>query len=169
MFELPSWLPLQDALPALVGSVCALGLLVIFTLIRMFRPRPKPQKQDPLEIVPSADKNHEFDPFVSGSASEKREVFRRKGNPVKVLVRGEGFWDDPIGALVVDRSSGGMALLVPIEVTSGALVQVRPERAPETTQWAEVEIRSARPEQGEWLLGCKFVESIPWSLMLQFG
>lgn len=111
----------------------------------------------------------DFDPFVLGSASEKREIYRRKGNPVKVLIRRHGFRDEPIVGTVFDRSQGGVALCAPKEFPNGALIQVRPEPTSETSQWVQLEVRSARREQGEWLIGCRFTESLPWSVMLQFG
>lgn len=143
-------------------------LLATFIAIRAQRSKSRRQirpMEPPSEIV----REPEYDPFALGSATDKRGVFRRKGNPVKVAIRGPGFENDPMSGVVVDRSHGGVALFVSTEFPNGTLLWVRPEPANETSQWVELEVRSSRPEAGEWLLGCKFVEIPPWSLLLQFG
>lgn len=164
--DISSWLSDEFALPALVGSGCAILLLVFFLALRILRPKPKP-KPLPVDSGPASPAN--FDPFVSGSATEKRAVIRRKGNPVKVVIRLSDSPDEEVHGTVIDRSTGGLALCVPVEFLAETRIQVRPDLETLIVQWVELEVRSARQENREWLLGCKFVESPPWSLLVQFG
>src|SRR5271166_209458 len=66
-------------LPIAVGVFAALGLigcLHLFTRLRKgSTPAPPAKLEGPLS-----------DPFVGGSNSEQRQSFRRKGNPIEVLV-----------------------------------------------------------------------------------
>jgi hypothetical protein len=156
----PAWLSTQVWLPAVVGG--GVGLLVVATLHALGRPAaaaaPAPEK-------PKQD----FDPFVHGSASEQRSSHRRRGSPVEVLIRpaaGEGAqWR----GYVLDRSTGGMCLRVEKALDAGVQLHVRPANAPPITPWIEIEVKSARQTTDGWELGCQFVRTPPWALLLMFG
>jgi PilZ domain len=167
--DVPPWISSNLAMPALVGSACALGLLVAIMLVR--KKRSKSQSRDsarqPVNAIKPAQS--EFDPFVEGSASEKRVTFRRRGTAVRLFIRGPGSEKDPLIGYVLDRSSGGMAICAPVEFPNGTFLHVRPDTDSEASMWVKLEVRSARLENGDWHLGCRFTEAPPWSVLLQFG
>lgn len=103
---------------------------------------------------------------------EKRNMFRRQGNPVEVQV---AFPDDrtspAIGSLM-DRSVGGMKIAMFHEIPVGSIIVVRPERGGEMAPWVELEIRSCRPStemSEQYEIGCQYVKVPPYSIQLLFG
>src|SRR4051794_33299318 len=81
-FLLASDLPWQVATPfiglASAGLTLYLGRLLI---------RPRFEKAGTLAPPTGADKPEEkFDPFIHGSANEKRTAHRRRGNPVQIFI-----------------------------------------------------------------------------------
>jgi PilZ domain-containing protein len=109
------------------------------------------------------------DPFVEGSGSERRAAHRRQGSQVQALVA-EG--DDTAHAVpcwVVDRSVGGLGLRMDTPVTTGAVLRVRPRDATPIIPWTEVEVKSCRQHGDSWEVGCRFVRTPPWSVLLLFG
>lgn len=105
--------------------------------------------------------------FLDGVTQDRRAAPRRRGNTIEVqLTREEG---PPIRGLVVDRSQGGLRVLVDQPVSEGGGWKIRPTTAEVTTPWAEVTIRSCRREGTEYHVGCQFDRMPNWSLMLQFG
>jgi hypothetical protein len=109
------------------------------------------------------------DPFVQGSACEQRRALRRAGNPVKVFLAPPGE-DTPQGsAWVLDRSVGGLCLNSEREYEAGTTLRVLPANAPDLAYWIEVEIRSCRAVKGGFEIGCQFVKTPPWSILLLFG
>jgi PilZ domain len=109
------------------------------------------------------------DPFEVGSRSEKRAAFRRKGSSVEVELLLEGQPGPPTTGWVQDRSAGGLGLSVECEFACGTVLKVRPRNAPATAPWVEIEVRSCKPEDAGWLLGCSFRETPPYSVLLLFG
>jgi hypothetical protein len=61
---------------------------------------------------------------------------------------------------VVDRSRGGLAVVVAEQARVGERLRVRPATEPDVP-WAEVEVRHGRPGAGGWLLGCRFAVAPP--------
>src|SRR5437867_3616985 len=62
-------------------------------------------------------------PAEPAGQQERRRWARRRGNPVSVRIHG-GRAGSPIDAWVIDRSSGGVCLLVDEEVLVGADLEV---------------------------------------------
>lgn len=114
--------------------------------------------------VPSTD-----DIFTQGSKSERRNAMRRGGNPIAVLISDAEAHANPTTGYVLDRSTGGLCLSVPQEITIGTVLSVRTTNAPESIQWVQVEVKTCRPNSGEFELNCQFVRTPPWSVMLLFG
>jgi hypothetical protein len=109
------------------------------------------------------------DPFTHGSPSEKRKAFRRGGNPTEVLVSDADQETEPVPALVINRSTGGIGLVLAEAVAKGTILSVRTVNAPAGTPWYQVEVKSCRQAEGDWELGCQWVRVPPWSVLLQFG
>jgi hypothetical protein len=71
---------------------------------------------------------------------------------------------------VMDRSSIGLGVQVPVEVPAGTRVFLRPKAAPENVPWVEVEVRYCRAlGRTHYALGASFREAPPWSTLLLFG
>jgi hypothetical protein len=148
-----------------IGMVCTAAALVTGYAILAGRRRrglaAPPAKPAPPGVV--------RDPFVYGSAAERRAALRRAGNPIGILVSDAEVKLEPVRGWVMDRSTGGLCLAVSEPVEEGAVLSVRTVNAPRTVPWIQVEVRSCRPEDGAWELGCQFRKTPPWSLLLLFG
>ncbi len=161
----PTTLVGLDAFTELSWMIVAIGVAVgcfAFVMGRRFLiPRrlvqpPPPQPPSPVDV------------FLEGSLTERRAAPRRRGNNVEVYLA-EGPDRNKLPAWVVDRSIGGLCLLIDNPVPPGSVWQVRPRTAPESIPWTPIEVRTCRPEQGEWEVGCRFVQTPPWNIMLLFG
>lgn len=109
------------------------------------------------------------DPFEQGTNRERRNALRRGGNPVAILISDADAQTDPTPGWVVDRSTGGLCLSVPKAVTEGTVLSVRTSNAPESVPWVQLEVKNCRPVGKEFELGCRFLRTPPWSVMLLFG
>jgi hypothetical protein len=155
---LPHW----HTLLVTVMGASATALILLLGFIRIKGRRNAEQT--------SRESAETHDPFLHGSATEKRISMRRRGNPVKVLVTDADTTLEPEEAWVVDRSVGGLCLRVErgaVEV--GAILNVRPLKAPNGTPWTQIEVKSCRKDSEGWELGCRFLKTPPWSVLLLFG
>jgi hypothetical protein len=106
---------------------------------------------------------------TTGDHGERRASPRRKGNPVSVLVTTMTDIGPPIESWVVDRSQGGVCLLVDEAVEIGAQLRILPAKARAGIRWVEVEVTSCRQERNSWKIGCKFLQKLSWAEMQLFG
>ncbi len=158
--SLPAW-----AAPAIglasAGLTFAFGFAVLGRRRRISVPPPEP--------AAAAQGAGPADPFLQGSGAERRVAHRRQGTQVQALVA-EG--DDTANAVpcwVVDRSVGGLGLRMETAVGKGAVLRVRPRDAAAIIPWTEVEVKSCRQQGATWEVGCQFVRTPPWSVLLLFG
>jgi hypothetical protein len=100
---------------------------------------------------------------------EQRTSVRRKGKPVRILVFSGDPSETPLRAWVVNRSRGGVRIVSTKQFAAGAVLAIRTIDAPEDIPWVQVEVRNCRPKGPRWALGCKFLEQLPWSMLLLFG
>ncbi len=145
--------------PGVVGLV--VGVLALLGVRWLSRGTPAAQE-------PTQPKAEEPDPFVFGSQTENRQAYRRGGNPVEVFLSRQGARDRSRG-WVVDRSVGGLCLEVSLEFEPGTVLQVLPVNAPNITPWTNVEVRSCRPTKDGFEIGCQFVKTPSWEVLLLFG
>jgi hypothetical protein len=103
------------------------------------------------------------------SPRDRRRSLRRKGKPVKVLLSDPATAGTPLVGWVVDRSRGGVALVVPRPLSPGAVFNVMPCDAPEGLEPVRLEVRTCRRKGHRWLAGCKFTSELPWGVLLLFG
>jgi hypothetical protein len=151
-----------DSLMTLPWMILAMGIVVgcfAFVVGRRFlahKPVEPPAAPPPDDV------------FLNGSQKERRATHRRRGNSVEVfLIQGPD--KEKIHAWVADRSVGGLCLMVEKPVEPGSIWLVRPRTAPETAPWTPIEVRTCRPEKGEFEVGCRFVKTPQWNIMLLFG
>jgi hypothetical protein len=152
----PSWQ--TWAIPA-AGMLAALLSLVVGRLI-FSRSRSRGEA--------AADKPT-HDPFDQGSVTERRGSARRKGNVVEVLVTGSDTEEEPARGWVVDRSMGGLCLTLNEEVAPGTVLNLKPRNGPPATPWVEVEVRSCKKDRSGYEVGCQFIRTPPWAVLLLFG
>jgi hypothetical protein len=100
--------------------------------------------------------------------AEQRATRRRWGNPTEVHLS----WlagPDRLHGLVINRSTGGIAVFVDMEVPDSTLIQVRPAAAPKYVPSITVEVRYCRKVGKSFLLGCRFCDDVPWNVRVWFG
>jgi hypothetical protein len=149
------WLPL-----AIGMGVGFLALIVSKLAFVSKRNVPAPvQKPEPTQR----------DPFTEGSTTEQRKSVRRQGNPTAVHVALPHNKKDPAQGWVLDRSTGGLCLQASQEYAPGTQLAVLPVNAPTMTPWVDIEVRTCRKLKDGYELGCQFVKTPNWSILLMFG
>jgi PilZ domain len=108
------------------------------------------------------------DPFLVGSAGEKRYVVRRGGLSVPVVLCRAG-GGTPVEASVVDRSLKGLGILIHLPITRGTLLNVRPRDADEKMASVQVQVRNCRQKGKKWLVGCQFPHTPPANVLMLLG
>jgi hypothetical protein len=147
----------------LIGLVAAgLTFAVGFAVAGRRARRPATAKPVPAPAAPA-------DPFVQGSQWERRAAVRREGTMVPIVVTDGDGQGEPAPGWVVDRSVGGLCLRLEASVLPGTRISVRPRDASTMVPWTQVEVKSCRPQDGDWEVGCQFVRTPPWSVLLMFG
>ncbi len=102
------------------------------------------------------------------SPAEKRLAPRRK-KMLQVLIQdAEGIFD-PFPGWIADRSLGGLCMLVDQPIEPGTVLKVRRSNTPANVPWVEVQVLNARMRETSWELGCQFVRSPTWDVLMQFG
>lgn len=118
---------------------------------------------------PAASPQASPDPFIQGSMSERRIAARRGGSLVAVSVTDADAQGPAVDGWVSDRSVGGLCLLLDAPVGAGSLLNVRPRGRPAVAPWTRVEVKSCRQKGRGWAIGCQFIRTPPWSVLLLFG
>jgi hypothetical protein len=106
---------------------------------------------------------------VKPRTRDRRVAPRRSGNLVPVLLSDAQALAEPFEGWVLDRSPGGLGLLVDEAVIVGSILSVRPAKSPPRFRWLQVEVKSCRPHQNSWSLGCQFLQRISWNDLRLFG
>jgi hypothetical protein len=149
-------------------TILLIGLLVASLAYlfgrRFLVARPVPKQEEPVE---------EVSPLLTTAKLKKAEpdrrlAPRRRGNRVEVHITDDSKQELLLG-WVVDRSMGGLCLIVETPLTEGATFNVRPRTAPKTAPWTAIEIRSCRADGPEWEVGCRFIKPPQWNDLLLFG
>lgn len=165
--DFSSWTTLAAALG--IG----LGAAALVYVIGRFLTAPRPHQGDGhtfnLDPRPETSEEEEVEVFTQGTTQDRRRALRRGGNPVAILVTDANTKGSPSPGYVLDRSTGGLCLSVSEEIPAGAVLSVRTANAPQTVPWIQVEVRNCRPVGNEYELGCKFIRTPPWSVLLLFG
>lgn len=151
---------LTDSLPYLLPALIVLATALMVTLLVVGRR----QKGLKLPKIKPADAG-----AVAGTASNRRNSLRRDGGVVEVVVQSPAFTDGEAPAYVVDRSTGGLRIALATGLTAGTALQVRAKHAPDTIPWVTVLVRSCRPNDEHFELGCEFEKTPPWNVLLLFG
>lgn len=105
------------------------------------------------------------------SFGEKRTSLRRTGNPVPVYISNADASLPPYSGWVLNRSVGGLCLSVEtgLGMPVGTVISVRATNAPDTIPWIQAEVRNCRQDGTEAVLGCQFLKTPSWGILLLFG
>jgi hypothetical protein len=101
--------------------------------------------------------------------TDRRSSYRREGTDVEVLISDAEVKITPVQGRVVDRSLGGVCLRGPASFAVGAILSLRPCNAPSVAPWVQVEVKSCRQQENVWEVGCQFLRTPPYSVLLLFG
>jgi len=168
-FDVPRWISSSEGRLILIGGGAVLVALVVYGLLRLLSRSGRTLAAD-APLQPAPHRMPEYDPFCQGSLSEQRGAWRRKGNPVGVLIRRAGSHNEPMRGWVCDRAVGGLGLAVNCQFKEGERLSVLPASSSDVAPWVDVEVRSIVARgKNEWLIGCQFLTPMQWSVLLLFG
>jgi PilZ domain len=102
-------------------------------------------------------------------APEQRRSFRRGGNSIGLLYKYTGQKNGPVQASILDRSMGGICVMAHEALPAGTLLSIRPTQADDIVPWVDAEVCTCRPCDDYFELGCRFVKTPPYSILLLFG
>ncbi len=144
-----------------------LALALGCSLLMMWAVRP--EKSPPVKVL-----GDEFDELTAAavSAPEQRKARRRHGNPVVIHYSYPEARNTSQRGYVIDRSLGGLRIATMMALNDGVVLVIRPVDCSPMVPWVEVEVRSCKPHTnhpGEFEVGCEFVKSPPYSILLLFG
>jgi hypothetical protein len=162
---LPQWL-LDLGIPDFKGwTIPVAGLLAaglaFFTGTLVFG-RRKSSAQPAVE-------GPKVDPLLQGATTERRNSYRREGTNVEVLISDAEVKTFPVQGWVVDRSLGGVCLRTNAAFAVDSILSLRPCNAPSVAPWVQVEVKSCRQQEDTWDVGCQFLRTPPYSVLLLFG
>jgi len=106
---------------------------------------------------------------ATAAKRDKRRNPRRPGRSVEVFVTLAGSTQKPCKGVVLNRSIGGLGILVGDEYPVGAIVGVLPASASHLEPWVESEVKTCRKLGDDWEVGLQFIQIPPYSTMIQFG
>lgn len=109
------------------------------------------------------------DPANPAKPGERRAASRRAGHAVTVDMHDPDDKESARHGYVLDRSVGGLCLMVSSAVPVGSIWKVRPNNAPRTTPPVRVEVKSCTAVDYEWKLGCQFEKTPSYAILLMFG
>lgn len=107
-------------------------------------------------------------PAYAPDRPERRSAIRRSGNLVSILLSRDQTQEKTSSGWVLDRSLGGLGLLVDVPAQTGDVLLVRPTTSPDSP-WVPVEVRYCQPLGSSWRLGCRFVGQPSWEQVRLFG
>jgi hypothetical protein len=100
--------------------------------------------------------------------AERRRSKRRWANPVEVVLISP-FHDKPLHGLVINRSTGGLAILTDVPFDPDTIVAVRAVDAPNSACYVDLCVRHAREVSKLWVIGCQYRKELPWNVKVWFG
>jgi hypothetical protein len=102
------------------------------------------------------------------AGSERRKSIRKWGNPVEVQLRPPNSVI-PLRGVVINRSTGGLAILVDDAYAMGTQLTVRAVHAPAGVDWIAIEVKNCRAAGKNHVIGCSYPESPSWNAVVWLG
>jgi hypothetical protein len=159
----------SENLPIVAGGLAAAFVLAYL----LFGRRKAPPVFDPV-ITTSSNRVVDDEKAATWappeqSYADRRGAVRRDGAPVRVLLSSTTFRNGVNDGFVVDRSTGGLRILIQSAMAPGSTLQVRAVNAPDNVGFVTVLVRSCRKNGDHYELGCEFEKTPPWNVLLLFG
>jgi hypothetical protein len=107
-------------------------------------------------------------PSAPTTEAERRQAPRR-ATGVPVHISSAAALPEPIAGWVINGSASGLCLSVEQPVPKGAVLSVRPTKAPPGTPPVQVRVQRCKPDRRRWALGCCFVQVPPANVLGLFG
>src|SRR5262249_31606017 len=125
-----------ENLPLTIGTAVAVLVLTgVFVMgLRRRGPVLDPTNLHLPALAPSGPKDEKSLSWVppEQSCADRRGSVRREGVPVRVLLSSPAFRNGINDGFVVDRSTGGLRIVMPTAMAPGSTLQVRAVNAPDT-------------------------------------
>jgi hypothetical protein len=160
-----------ENLPVAVGGgVAVVVLLVLFVISRRRQVAPVLVPPLPSAGAPASKKEEAltWSP-PDQSFADRRGSVRREGGAVRVVLASPVFRNGLNDGYVVDRSTGGLRVVMQAALAPGSTAQIRAVNAPDTVGFVTVIVRSCRKTGDSYELGCEFEKTPPWNVLLLFG
>lgn len=103
------------------------------------------------------------------SPEPERRKAPRRSKQTQVLLLGIDPNSQPVAAWLVDRSLGGLRLIVPYPFPSGIMLKVLPSGAPSDAAWVPIRVKRCARVESTWELSCQFIREPSYSTLLQFS
>jgi HEAT repeat protein len=103
------------------------------------------------------------------SATDARTAPRRASKAVDVFIMSTMHQIEPDRGRVVDVSTGGLGLSTKKSFPPGTNLSLRPTSASDESPWTIVEVRHCRAQGESFRVGCRFVHSPHYGLMVLLG
>lgn len=102
------------------------------------------------------------------SGSQRRGSRRRWLNPTEVRLTSP-LRDEPHKGLVFNRSAGGLAILTDQDHPIDSILFLRAAEAPSSVPQVKICVRHTRQAGKLWVVGCQYLQEIPWNVKVWFG
>jgi hypothetical protein len=147
---------------AIPAAGVAVAMLVLGVSLFFVNKRKAKSPTQPAEAVP--------DPFLQGPQSDRRQSPRRAGQSIKVTIQLVNEQKTEFEGYVMDRSMGGLRLMLDRHLATNQMLNVRSTDAPQTVTWVQVQVRRVTqlPDKS-YEVGCQFIRTPPWAVLLTFG
>jgi hypothetical protein len=139
-------------------------------LLRHREPAAAPEVAPAPRPAPAAARPPAGVPYGTPGYPERRAHPRRAGNSIPVYLRASEEQEEQLRGWVLNRSAGGLGLLVEDALEIGTVVLVSPD-APEggVQRCAEVRVVYCYVERIRWRVGVEFVRKLSWDDLRLFG
>ena len=148
-------------LPLVVGFAGGIGLTSL--LHRRDVPPTPPPEPEPEPVVGTDSVESD------GTKKDNRRLPRRSGRPVEVLVALPGEIDHAQTGVVLNRSVGGLCLLLRNEYKVGTILGVFPSGGNQMTPWTETQVKNCRKHGQDFEVGVQFIKVPPYPTLVMFG
>jgi hypothetical protein len=138
--------------------VMGLAIGVLALLVGRWMIRTPHGKSPPLDpgLLPEEEKD-------ADKWGDRRSSPRRAGNLTEVDLEYPPGVSGPSIASILDRSTGGLCLLVSEPMPTGGVIQIKARRNPGFRFAVSVEVRGCRRTEDGWRVNCRFLRQLTYN------